>query len=472
MVISQPYSFFKDIRFWIALLFIIRLYGITLPPLEVGHNWRQTDVTMPARNFLDVDNNIFYPRIDIAGAKSGIAGMEFPVFNYLIYICAKIFGYQHWYGRLINLIVSSFGLFFFFKLLKKYFKSDTAFYATIILGVSVCFQFSRKIMPDTFAMSFLIAGLYFGTNYFDKKTSQKMLKLTLFVLLVAIGTLSKISTGFILIFFLLFIFDKKIKLQRKTVFVAAGLLAIFPTIWWHFYWIPLLIQKYDCNHFFLGVSFAEGFEEIAERIPQTLKRFYDTPLKFIGFAAFLLGLFYAYTRKNKIILLVLFLGFFSFLIFIIKAGDNFPHHNYYVIPFVPVMAMLAGFGLANLKNKILAVLFLIAIGVEGIGNQISDFKIRDNEKFLITIENELDEVSQRDELILINCENYPTPMYFAHRKGWVDFNYNIQNPAFVDSLAEEGLKHILILKKSFGTPIDLPYAKLIDNKDYCFYSIK
>jgi hypothetical protein len=61
--------FLQDIRFWILLFFIVRLYGITLPPLEVAHNWRQATVTMVARNFAEVDANILYPRIDIAGKK-------------------------------------------------------------------------------------------------------------------------------------------------------------------------------------------------------------------------------------------------------------------------------------------------------------------------------------------------------------------------------------------------------------------
>ena len=91
----------KDIRFWIFIFFIIRLIGITNPPLEVSHNWRQTTVTMVARNFLEIDNNIFYPRIDIAGEKTGITGMEFPILNYLIYLVSEVFGYEHWYGCLL-----------------------------------------------------------------------------------------------------------------------------------------------------------------------------------------------------------------------------------------------------------------------------------------------------------------------------------------------------------------------------------
>ena len=162
-----------DIRFWIIVFFAIRLLGITNPPLEVAHNWRQTTVTMVSRNFYEIDNNIFYPRIDIAGDKTGITGMEFPLLNYLIYLTSLVFGYQHWYGRLINLIVSSFGLWFFYKLTKRKFSKQISFYSTIILAVSIFFAYSRKIMPDTFAMSLIITSIYCGICYFDIKLWSK-----------------------------------------------------------------------------------------------------------------------------------------------------------------------------------------------------------------------------------------------------------------------------------------------------------
>ena len=67
--------YLKDIRFWILLFFVVRLYGIFFPPLEVSHNWRQTTVTMVARNFVEDGADILHPKIDIAGEKSGITGM-------------------------------------------------------------------------------------------------------------------------------------------------------------------------------------------------------------------------------------------------------------------------------------------------------------------------------------------------------------------------------------------------------------
>jgi hypothetical protein len=462
----------SDIRFWIAIFFIIRLYGITQPPLEVGHNWRQTSVTMPARNFLEVDNNILYPRVDFAGNKTGITGMEFPLLNYLIYLTSEILDYQHWYGRLINLSISSLGLWFFFKLIEKYFTKEIAFNATIILGVSIWFQFFRKIMPDTFAMSLLLAGFYYGTNYLDndsKKSSTSHLLLSL--VLISLATLSKISSGYFLILFILYFLKSDILLKRKVYFSIFLFMSLLPTLVWYFYWSPYLISYYEFEHYFMGTSFSKGAQEIFQQFPQTLKRFYDTALKYIGFLVFILGMYFSIIQKNKKIAWILILSLFAFSILILKVGGKFPHHDYYVIPFVPVMALIASYGLTNLKSKKIALILLIAISIEGIANQSADFRIRTNEKFLTELENDLDAVSKRADLILINSGYYPTPMYFAHRKGWIDWNFNIQHPEFVNARIQEGLKYILILKRSFGEDLKLPYPEIINNADYRLYKV-
>lgn len=110
-------NYYTRIEFWIVLFFLIRLVGITNLPLEVGHNWRQITGLMVARNYLEVDANIAYPRVDDNCGQTGIIGMEFPSMNYIYFLIAKVFGYSHWYGRLINLLFSSLGVLFFYKLL-------------------------------------------------------------------------------------------------------------------------------------------------------------------------------------------------------------------------------------------------------------------------------------------------------------------------------------------------------------------
>ncbi|OYT16472.1 MAG: hypothetical protein B7C24_07495 [Bacteroidetes bacterium 4572_77] len=461
---------FKDIRFWIILFFIIRLYGITLPPLEVSHNWRQTTVTMVARNFLEIDANIFYPRIDIAGEKTGITGMEFPVFNYLIYLASEIFGYQHWYGRLINLLISSLGLYFFYGLINKYFSKSTAFYATIILSVSVWFAFSRKIMPDTFSSSLLIMSLYFGSNYLEEKNPKHLLKpLILYFFLLMFGALSKMPSAYILIVFILFYIDKNISIKRKSIFFLVSTTALLPTFWWYFSWVPYLVETYGFWHFFMGKSFLVGAQEIMNNFPQTLSRFYETALKYTGFVVFLLGFYFAIKNKKKLLLYILLLSFLSFTIIIIKAGFTFPHHSYYIIPFVPIMALMAGYGLAQLKNQKWALTLLLIIAAEGILNQQHDFRIKEKEWALVDLDTQLDNYITKDDLILINSAKYPTPMYFSHRKGWVNTNEMILQKAYIKELNSKGLQYILILKRSFGSPLKLDYKLITENDDFALY---
>ncbi|MCZ4408865.1 glycosyltransferase family 39 protein [Cryomorphaceae bacterium 1068] len=462
----------RDIRFWIVFFFLIRLFGITNPPLEVGHNWRQTTVTMVARNFLEVDNSIFYPRIDIAGEKTGITGMEFPVLNYLIYCVSEVFVYQHWYGRLINLIISSLGLWFFYRLLRKYFPENVSFYSTIILAVSVWFQFSRKIMPDTFSMSMILACIYYGTNYLENKKNQAIQLVVYFSLLV-LGMLSKLPAGYILIVFAIPFLDKDIDLKKKLVFALASFVGLIPVVAWYYYWVPHLVEAYGFWHFFMGSSISQGFSEILENGGQTVSRFYDTAMKYVGFAAFLLGLIISIAKKEWRIYTLFALGFSGFLLVVFKAGFTFSHHNYYIIPFVPIMALVAGYGLSQIESQKIAVFLLVAICAEGIANQHQDFRIKERSAKILNLESDLDQFSERSDLILINSGYYPTPMYFAHRKGWVNTNEQIQVKEYLEDLQSKGLKYIVILKRAFGKEMELnDHEVVFDNEDYRIYKLK
>ncbi len=463
----------KDIRFWIILFFVIRLYGITNAPLEVEHNWRQTTVAMAARNYLEVDNNVLYPRIDIAGEKTGITGMEFPLLNYMMYAVSEVFGYQHWYGRLINLIFSSIGLWFFFKLVRKYFTEQEAFYATIILIASIWFQFSRKIMPDTFSMSLIIASIYYGSNYLEAMQGRrKWVHLIAYFVLFVAGTLAKLPSAFLMVVMAFFVLDRRIDLKPKVVLSAVTGIGLIPVVLWYYYWVPQLVSTYGFWHFFMGKSIGQGFSEIIEHFPQTLQRFYDTALKFVGFAMFLFGLAYAIKKGDKKVVFLFLLTFASFCAIIVKSGFTFPHHNYYIVPFVPVMALVAGYGLAKVPNAKFASVILFVIVAEGIANQQHDFRIREEDKFLMTIEQELDKVSDRNDLILINSGEYPTSMYFTHRKGWVEYNEKVSDVNYVSELKAKGLKYMLIMKKRFGTEIELQKYEIVqDNENYRLYKL-
>ena len=446
---------------------VARLYGITNPPLEVAHNWRQTTVSMVARNFIETDANIFYPRIDIAGDKTGITGMEFPVFNYLIYLLSLIFGFEAWYGRLINLVISSTGIYFFYKLILKYFKPAIAFNAAFILLVSFWLTYSRKIMPDTFASSLVIISMYYGSNYLDKK--QSLANLVLYIFFGLTGILSKLPVAYIWIIYLIWFFNREIKTATKLIFSLSTLLIIAPVYYWYFIWVPFLVEEYGFWHFFMGDPLGKGFSDTITYLPRILNHFYETAIRYAAFTFLVVGLVFSIIRKQKLILAIFGLSLFAFTFIVLKSGIIFAHHSYYVLPFIPVMALMAAYGLDQIKNKRIVVVILFIIGVEGILNQWNDFRIRPNEEALLGLEADFNKISEPEDLIVINSGYHPTPMYFAHRKGWLTSNNNLADSAFMDDLTHRGCKYVLILKKSFGSGIDLKKEIVIDNEDYTIY---
>jgi hypothetical protein len=363
------------------------------------------------------------------------------------------------------------GIYFFYLLVQKFFDKHTAFYSSILLIVSIWFQFSRKIMPDSFSCSLVLAAMYFGIQFLQGK-GRMYIQLFLYFLLATVGVLSKLPAGYMLVLIGLLLFDKEIPISRKVLFISVSSVAFLGVAVWYFYWVPYLVDTYGFWHFFMGKSIAQGTLEIMDNLPQTFNRFYETAMHLSGFALFLLGLFWATKRHRYIVLLVVGLSVLTFLFIILKAGYTFPHHSYYVIPFVPVMAMTAGYGLTQIKYAWLVWLLLFTVIIEGMISQEYDFRVKEREMRVMNLERDLDKISKRSDLILMNSEGFPTPMYFAHRKGWVESSEKVKDPTFVKNLQRKGLKFVVILKRSFGTEIFLDnYSKVLENEDYCIYQL-
>lgn len=456
-----------DIRFWIIIFFVLRLFGITNAPLEFGHNWRQSLTNMIARNFFENGANLLYPSIDLAGEKSGIIGSEFPFYNYLIYILSSIFDYSHWLGRLINLVVSSFGLYYFYKLIKDLINSRVAFNATIVLTVSIWFAFSRKIMPDTFSVSLVIIGLYYAYDFL--KNGLKF-SLIIFFVFSTLGMLCKIPALSLFSVLSISIFIKEINLRRKIELYLVGALGFLIVCLWYFYWVPYLVETYHYQLYFTK-GIVEGIHEITPLIPELFEKFYFSALQsYIALLCFLVGIILIIKNNHKYMMYGVGVIFFVFVLFIMKTGAVFPLHNYYIIPFTPIMALMAGYAIAQIPSKFQYIL-LILISIEAIANQQHDFKIKESQLYKL----ELDELTKkyipRKDLVIINGGPSPQDIYFSHRKGWTVDNIHIMNPVFVDSLISLGAKHLIIDKSRIGK-YTAKHELLHTDNYYSIYKLK
>lgn len=459
-------KFYTRIEFWIIVLFLIRLIGITNPPLEISHNWRQVTGLMVSRNFLEIDSNILFPRVDDHNGLSGIIGMEFPSMNYLYFIIAKIFGYSHWYGRLINLIVSSLGLLFFYKLLRQTnFNERVSFFATILLGISVWFSFSRKMMPDTYCISLMVIGLYYGIIYLKE---SKIYQISFYILFSTLAVLSKIPAGIYLIIPILYLFDNKIDLQRKLTLCLSTFIPLLATYLWYFRWNFKLSEDFGM-WYNAGKPFLVGFNEIAQNMGRVFDNFYfDAFSGFIVFAIFIAGCCIMFYKKDRK-LIVAFLSLLAvFIFYIFKSGFYFYHHNYYIIPFVPVMALIAGYALSKIYRQWIALSILILGAGESIANQQHDFFIKNSEKYKMSIEQIMDDVSSTDDLILLNGNGNPQMIYLSHHKGWNCFNEQLSDSSFIKEVISKNCKFIIIDKHSNVelNNICVPMDVVFSNEDF------
>lgn len=455
-----------DIRFWILVLFVLRLIGITNAPLEISHNWRQSLTNMIARNFLEGQANILFPTIDYAGEKTGIIGSEFPFFNYIIYLFNYIFDYNHWIGRLINLTVSSLGIYYFYKLIKKTVNKQVAFNATIVLLVSIWFAFSRKIMPDTFSVSLVIIGLYCAYNYLKNGAVSSLL---LFFIFSTLGMLCKIPALSLFSVLAIVLFIKEISTRRKVALYAVGFLSFLIVCLWYFYWVPYLLKTYEYELYF-PKGFLEGAREIMPLIPELLEKFYFSSLSsYIALPFFLAGIVLVIRSKNRYLKYGIGIITLVFFVFIIKTGGVFPTHNYYIIPFTPVMALLAGFALAKLPVKFQYVL-LGLLAIEGIANQQHDFFLKESRMYKLELEEITQEFIPPNELVVINGAASPQDIYFSHTKGWSVNNEDVTNPQFMDSVTNLGARYLIIDRMTLDQEFN-HYQSVFRNTHYSIYSL-
>jgi hypothetical protein len=135
-----------------------------------------------------------------------------------------------------------------------------------------------------------------------------------------------------------------------------------------------------------------------------------------GIWIFLNGTFVLFKNKDWVPIGV-FVSFWGVLgLFIHKTGAVFPLHNYYIIPFVPVMAWLCVKGIGMLPKKAI-IISLVLISAESILNQQHDFFIKDPEWHTIRLEPIAALHINRHDLWVMSGGPSPQHLYFADRRG-------------------------------------------------------
>ena len=298
---------FNNTITYIVVFFLLRLIFTIQPPIEYQHTWRQSTGLMFARNFVETDASFIHPRIDDNAGGSGILVLEAPVMYYGMYLLSIPFGYQDWYGRLINLIVSSLGLYFFFLLVQRFFTERVAFYATLILTTSLWLIFSRKTMQDTFAVSLVFMGLYCSFQYFDR---GRWGPLMCYIVLTTLGILSKIPAGMYLLFPILYLIRNPVPRKRMVGWGIGTLAPLILSYLWYFVYAPYASERYGYWHN-LGEPLRDGLRSLVQNMDHVAENFFFQSFHSFVFIGALLMYWVMIIRRKERKHLICFREFYA-----------------------------------------------------------------------------------------------------------------------------------------------------------------
>lgn len=308
-------------------------------------------------------------------------------------------------------------------------------------------------MPDTFAASLAIIALYFAFRYFREKRWYFLL---FYFFLGSLAILAKIPVGYLWFAFLPYLWKHYPWKKIHYYWAITTLIIITVVAWWYFYWCPYLLKRFQFEHFFLGKSITTGFQELLQEPQNLIRQFGERTLKISGFLLYLWGTIQLIKQRRWFILTIFLALCIGFSFIMLKGGKTFLVHRYYMVPFAPVMAWVAAYPLTQIKKRWAVVLAGIVV-LEGVVGDLHDFYTYPHQWALVHLEDSLKQLPCEGR-IAINSAPNPTPMYFAHRKGWLVKNATIANPFVQDSLYKKGCSCIVILRRYLGkdTTLSLP----------------
>jgi 4-amino-4-deoxy-L-arabinose transferase-like glycosyltransferase len=336
------YKYSQKDYFW-PLIFIVsavllRLIGIDQPILE-GANTRQIQTADITYNLFQSGFNFLYPQISLLPEPRYFL-LEPPIYNTVVAALYIIFGVHEELGRLVSILAFAGTAYFIFLIALKNIHKSAAQAAVFVFSFSpLSIIYTRSFQPDTLALFFLTALVFYVSKWFDSD-EKAFWPALIFGLLTF---LSKQTYMFILVSFLimgLLIKGKQI-LFEKRVYIFTIVTSI-PSIVWSFH--SRKVAELFPNNFYAGnFDFSNWIY-----LPTFLNyEFYKTiffwlsglVLTPVGFTLFLIGLFIKTKPKGNILLIAWLTGVIIFDLIFHKHAYT---HEYYHLPLLPVASIIIG----------------------------------------------------------------------------------------------------------------------------------
>ena len=309
------------------------------------HAWRQSATMWNVKNFARHDANILNPRLSKWNTitNDNIVRLEFPILQWSIAMVYKTLGERIIFMRLIMFGIGLFSAFGLFRIINYETKNILAagLTASLVQFSPLFYYYNINPLPDLLAMCMSIWYIYFIRRHRVEGKSKHLLFAGFFIMMACLAKLPYLMFSIISVYY--FLVDIIRKSDKKSAFTTAAYLLMFliaPICWYS--WV---MQSWSTGGALSGV-FEKGLftpknweiflHHIYDVFPYRLLSWPVYPILFMGFI-------YIW-RKRKEQSWMWSIIFIVLIYFIFQLSTINIQHDYYIIPFIPVVYLIIGFG--------------------------------------------------------------------------------------------------------------------------------
>ncbi|HXN08388.1 MAG TPA: glycosyltransferase family 39 protein [Candidatus Acidoferrales bacterium] len=147
----------------------LRVYHVHNPILD-HPAWRQGDEAAIARNFLELNNNIFYPQTDYDGPPPNYVELELQLVPYAAAQLYRLFGVHEIFARLIVIALSVTTIPLIYALGTAIYSRRAGLIAALLFAIAPgAVYYGRAIIPESGMIFFSVAALLFWWRWIDSR---------------------------------------------------------------------------------------------------------------------------------------------------------------------------------------------------------------------------------------------------------------------------------------------------------------
>jgi len=442
---------FKSV-FIFCILFTVLHVPLLIQDVSHTHKWRQADTAAVAKNFYSESGNIFYPRIDLRGDKTGITGMEFPLYQYVSSLFYSVFDLNSDVpGKLVSLVSVLVLLFMLIRLAKVGNVDISSESITIVFFcMPFVFFYATAYMPELFALVLAVTGVYYLYQYRVSDVTRYLVLATFFL---CIGSLSRPFLIF-LCWPLLWCFIGDLKKKHVSFpLMISGLTILFVFSMWYFIWSPFLVENFELNYFYSGSSIQDNIVKILslefwKKLSKEISQMY---LGWVWVPFFVYGFYRLLRQKSELIKMLFLTSIFGIFCIGLITGWHFSPHHYYLIFILPFLLYSASFALDIVLKKYPKA--VLGVGVVLITltslSQINIYRVDKDFKIMQPKLAEMKSQIPEDDLVIVeDIGGYAYSLHSLRRKGWVINKETIYQYSHVKELVNKGAKWVIPIESN------------------------